>query len=197
MISIHQRAMAEAFELVTEANRTDIPGAPAALSKMLDLLGLGSLAEEEGPQIKWPRSFSASASEPAPQAISPGLIGSASSSSNSAGRSAILPMEPTWFVRMSAAEGQIIYGRRPVTEAGRGQRRVRRIWRTPQTTPAELERLCGSADHQGVVAELDPYPYADPRAPLRQPDALLLALDQVQDPRNLGAILPLGRGRWR
>ncbi len=97
-------------------------------------------------------------------------------------------MEPTWFVRMSAAEGQIIYGRRPVTEAGRGQRRVRRIWRTPQTTPAELERLCGSADHQGVVAELDPYPYADPRAPLRQPDALLLALDQVQDPRNLGAI---------
>ncbi len=44
-----QRAMAEAFELVTEANRTDIPGAPAALSKMLDLLGLGSLAEEEGP----------------------------------------------------------------------------------------------------------------------------------------------------
>ena len=30
-------------------------------------------------------------------------------------------------------------------------------------TRDELERLCGSPDHQGVVAEVDPYPYADPR----------------------------------
>ena len=42
------RAMAEVFELVAEANRTEIPGAAVALAKMLDLLGLGSLAEEEG-----------------------------------------------------------------------------------------------------------------------------------------------------
>jgi 23S rRNA (guanosine2251-2'-O)-methyltransferase len=86
------------------------------------------------------------------------------------------------------AEGQIIYGRRPVEEAERGKRRVRRVWRAPETTAEELERLCGSPDHQGVVAEVDPYPYADPNALLRREGALLVALDQVQDPRNLGAV---------
>ena len=86
------------------------------------------------------------------------------------------------------AEGQIIYGRRPVEEAERGRRRVRRVWRAPETSAEELERLCGSPDHQGVVAEVDPYPYADPNALLRREDAPILALDQVQDPRNLGAI---------
>ena len=83
---------------------------------------------------------------------------------------------------------QIIYGRRPVEEAERGRRAVRRVWRAPETSAEELERLGGSPDHQGVVAEVDPYPYADPVALLRQKDALLVALDQVQDPRNLGAV---------
>ena len=86
------------------------------------------------------------------------------------------------------AESQIIYGRRPVEEAGRGRRRVRRVWRAPETSPEELERLCGSPDHQGVAAEVDPYPYADPNALLRREGALIVALDQVQDPRNLGAV---------
>src|SRR5215207_5664906 len=81
-----------------------------------------------------------------------------------------------------------IYGRRPVAEAERGRRRVHRVWRAPKTPPIELERLCGSPDHQGVVAEVDPYPYADPRAPLRAEDALVVVLDQVQDPHNLGAV---------
>jgi 23S rRNA (guanosine2251-2'-O)-methyltransferase len=83
---------------------------------------------------------------------------------------------------------QIIYGRRPVEEAERGRRRVRRLWRAPATPGEELERLCGSPDHQGVVAEVDPYPYADPTALLRREGALLVALDEVQDPRNLGAV---------
>jgi 23S rRNA (guanosine2251-2'-O)-methyltransferase len=83
---------------------------------------------------------------------------------------------------------QVVYGRRPVEEAERGRRRVRRVWRAPETPAQELERLCGSPDHQGVVAEVDPYPYADPNALLRGEQALILALDQVQDPRNLGAI---------
>jgi 23S rRNA (guanosine2251-2'-O)-methyltransferase len=83
---------------------------------------------------------------------------------------------------------QIIYGRRPVAEAERGRRRVRRVWRAPQTPAVELERLCGSPDHQGVVAEVDPYPYGDPAGLLRGESPLLLALDQVQDPRNLGAV---------
>jgi 23S rRNA (guanosine2251-2'-O)-methyltransferase len=83
---------------------------------------------------------------------------------------------------------QFIYGRNPVAEAERGRRRVHRVWRAPDTSPEELERLCGSPDHQGVVAEVDPYPYGDPVAMLRRPGSLLVALDQVQDPRNLGAV---------
>jgi 23S rRNA (guanosine2251-2'-O)-methyltransferase len=62
------------------------------------------------------------------------------------------------------------------------------VWRTPETSADELERLCGSPDHQGVVAEVDPYPYADPAALLSGEDALIVALDQIQDPRNLGAV---------
>jgi 23S rRNA (guanosine2251-2'-O)-methyltransferase len=83
---------------------------------------------------------------------------------------------------------QLIYGRRPVAEAQRGRRAVRRLWQAPEAPAEELERLCGSPDHQGIVAEVDPYPYADPTALLRRDDALLVALDQVQDPRNLGAV---------
>jgi 23S rRNA (guanosine2251-2'-O)-methyltransferase len=83
---------------------------------------------------------------------------------------------------------QVIYGRRPVEEAERGRRSMRRVWRTPDASNDELERLCGSPDHQGVVAEVDPYPYADPAELLRREGVLLVALDQVQDPRNLGAV---------
>lgn len=83
---------------------------------------------------------------------------------------------------------EIIYGRQPVAEAERGKRRVRRVWRAPETDPLELERLCGSEDHQGVVAEVDPYPYGDAKGMLQRRDALIVALDQVQDPRNLGAV---------
>ncbi|HEU5254098.1 MAG TPA: 23S rRNA (guanosine(2251)-2'-O)-methyltransferase RlmB [Solirubrobacterales bacterium] len=83
---------------------------------------------------------------------------------------------------------QFIYGRNPVAEAERGRRRVHRVWRAPETAAEELERLCGSPDHQGVVAEVDPYPYGDPVGLLKREGALLVALDQVQDPRNLGAV---------
>jgi 23S rRNA (guanosine2251-2'-O)-methyltransferase len=85
-------------------------------------------------------------------------------------------------------DSERIYGRRPVAEAERGRRRVRRIWRAPETPAEELERLCGSPDHQGVVAEVDPYPYADPSSLLAPDDALVVVLDQVQDPHNLGAV---------
>jgi len=83
-----------------------------------------------------------------------------------------------------------IYGRRPVAEAERGRRGVHRIWRAPETPPEELERLCGSPDHQGVVAEVDPYPYADPGSLFEGDDGqgLVVALDQIQDPHNLGAV---------
>jgi len=81
-----------------------------------------------------------------------------------------------------------IYGRNPVREAERGRRRVHRIWTSEDTTGDELTRLAGSPDHQGIVAEVDPYPYADPGSLLAGEDAFVVALDEVQDPRNLGAI---------
>jgi 23S rRNA (guanosine2251-2'-O)-methyltransferase len=85
---------------------------------------------------------------------------------------------------------EFIYGRRPVTEAERGRRRVHRVWGAPETPAEELERLCGSPEHQGVVAEVDPYPYADPASLFEADDGqgLVVALDQVQDPHNLGAV---------
>ncbi len=96
----------------------------------------------------------------------------------------------------------ILYGRNPVLEAMRGRRAVRRLWATEAAAseelargPAlrrvraqELERLCGSADHQGVCAEVDPYPYADADDLLDAADALVVCLDEVQDPHNLGAV---------
>ena len=65
---------------------------------------------------------------------------------------------------------------------------MRRVWTTAELPAAELARLAGSPDHQGIVAEVDPYPYADPIGLLERPNGLLVALDQVQDPRNLGAL---------
>ncbi len=88
----------------------------------------------------------------------------------------------------SSPHSDVVYGRNPVREAQRGRRRVHRVWSSKETSAEELTRLAGSPDHQGVVAEVDPYPYADPTALLRSPDALVVALDQVQDPHNLGAI---------
>jgi len=89
---------------------------------------------------------------------------------------------------MTMGGPQIIYGRRPVAEAQRGRRRVLRAWTGADLELDELTRLAGSPDHQGAVAEVEPYPYADPAALLDSPEALVVALDQVQDPRNLGAV---------
>jgi 23S rRNA (guanosine2251-2'-O)-methyltransferase len=86
------------------------------------------------------------------------------------------------------AERERIYGRRPVAEAERGKRPPHLVWRAPDTPAEELERLAGSPDHQGVVAEVDPYPYADPERLLESDDALVVVLDQIQDPHNLGAV---------
>jgi 23S rRNA (guanosine2251-2'-O)-methyltransferase len=89
---------------------------------------------------------------------------------------------------VTTEDPQIIYGRRPVAEAQRGRRHVRRVWTGDDTDAGELTRLAGSADHQGFVAEVDPYPYADAAVLLERPEALIVALDQVQDPQNLGAV---------
>lgn len=97
----------------------------------------------------------------------------------------------------------IVYGRNAVREALRGPRPVRRVWATERVArepwlggvevdrvdgPAELETLCGSEAHQGVCAQAAAYRYADADDLLARADPLLLALDEVQDPQNLGAI---------
>lgn len=82
----------------------------------------------------------------------------------------------------------LIYGRRPVEEAERGSRRIHRAWRTPEFSPEFLTDLAGSPDHQGVVAAVDPYPYVSGEELLARPDSLIVVLDQVQDPHNLGAV---------
>ncbi|HEY5318544.1 MAG TPA: 23S rRNA (guanosine(2251)-2'-O)-methyltransferase RlmB, partial [Solirubrobacteraceae bacterium] len=52
----------------------------------------------------------------------------------------------------------------------------------------EIEARCGSSAHQGVCAEVSEYRYASAEGMLAVPDPFLIALDQVQDPQNLGAI---------
>jgi 23S rRNA (guanosine2251-2'-O)-methyltransferase len=66
----------------------------------------------------------------------------------------------------------------PLLEVGRG----------------ELDRMTDGAVHQGVAIQVPPYAYADPddlldAAATAGAPALVVALDGVTDPRNLGAVL--------
>lgn len=49
-----------------------------------------------------------------------------------------------------------------------------------------LDELAGSRDHQGVAALVEPYPYVEPEELFG--DGVIVALDEVADPRNLGAV---------
>jgi 23S rRNA (guanosine2251-2'-O)-methyltransferase len=98
----------------------------------------------------------------------------------------------------------IVYGRKPVYEALRGRRAtaVGDLWATagaareqwlkrvqPRIVAGEeIERRCGSSAHQGVCAEAGPYPYVSSDRLLAGREPLIVALDQVQDPQNLGSI---------
>ncbi len=98
----------------------------------------------------------------------------------------------------------ILYGRNPVREALRGRRArsVSQVWASPgaarepwlagvrvsTVTAEEIERRCGSSAHQGLCAEAGHYPYTRAEELLRVESPLLVALDQVQDPQNLGSI---------
>jgi 23S rRNA (guanosine2251-2'-O)-methyltransferase len=96
----------------------------------------------------------------------------------------------------------IVYGRNAVREALRGRRRVQRVFASERAArevwlggvetviaePWEIDERCGSPDHQGLCAEVGPYPYVDADTLLEPDDALVLALDEVQDPQNLGAV---------
>jgi 23S rRNA (guanosine2251-2'-O)-methyltransferase len=105
-----------------------------------------------------------------------------------------------------------VYGRRPVHEALRGPREVLELWATERAVKSEawlrelerprvqikLERdiseAAGTRDHQGVLAWCEPYRYADAYELAGAPRPLLACLDQVSDPRNLGAVCRSAEG---
>ena len=55
-------------------------------------------------------------------------------------------------------------------------------------SPEEVAAHAGSPDHQGICAAVEPYPYVSAAELLASDAPLLVALDEVQDPQNLGAI---------
>jgi 23S rRNA (guanosine2251-2'-O)-methyltransferase len=58
----------------------------------------------------------------------------------------------------------------------------------------ELTEAAQTRDHQGVVAWVEPYRYADPYELAATERPLLVALDQVTDPHNLGAVIRTAEG---
>jgi 23S rRNA (guanosine2251-2'-O)-methyltransferase len=105
-----------------------------------------------------------------------------------------------------------VYGRRAVREAVRGPRDVLELWVTERALRAEawlrelrgprvqvkpervLTSAAGTADHQGVLAFCEPYRYADGYELARAERPLLVCLDRVTDPRNLGAVCRSAEG---
>jgi 23S rRNA (guanosine2251-2'-O)-methyltransferase len=105
----------------------------------------------------------------------------------------------------------LVYGRRPVREALRGPREVLELWATERALRAEpwlresglrvqrkpereLNAEAGTTDHQGVLARVEPYRYADAFELAAGPAPLLACLDSVTDPRNLGAVIRSAEG---
>lgn len=99
----------------------------------------------------------------------------------------------------------LVYGRNAARELYRGPRQVLETWVTERAAlqipwlesgprpHVKAERLlseaAGTRDHQGVVAWCEPFRYADAYELARVDAPLLVCLDQVTDPRNLGAVV--------
>jgi 23S rRNA (guanosine2251-2'-O)-methyltransferase len=107
---------------------------------------------------------------------------------------------------------ELVYGRRAVREALRGRREVLELWATDRSVASgewlreqrsprvqlkqerELSEAAGTRDHQGVLAFCEPYGYVDAYELAAQERPLLAVLDQVTDPRNLGAVVRSAEG---
>lgn len=113
--------------------------------------------------------------------------------------------------RAGAEAPEIVTGRNPVVEALRGgvpattlyvmsdnsDDRVREAVqiagdrRIPliEIGKPELDRLTDGSVHQGIALQVRPYRYAHPDDLLRGTTPLIVAVDGITDPRNLGAIV--------
>jgi 23S rRNA (guanosine2251-2'-O)-methyltransferase len=107
---------------------------------------------------------------------------------------------------------ELVYGRRPVREVLRGRRQVVELHASRRAVDAEawlreiqtprvrveqerdLTALAGTSDHQGVVALCEPYRYGDAHELAQAEKPLIACLDQVTDPRNLGAVCRSAEG---
>jgi 23S rRNA (guanosine2251-2'-O)-methyltransferase len=105
---------------------------------------------------------------------------------------------------------ELVYGRNAVREALRGRRQVLELWASERAASSlewlddgprlqvhkerELTAAAGSSDHQGLVAWCEPFPYADAWELAAVERPLLCCLDQVTDPRNLGAVVRSAAG---
>jgi 23S rRNA (guanosine2251-2'-O)-methyltransferase len=107
---------------------------------------------------------------------------------------------------------ETIYGIRPVVEAlGSGRRKVFQVIdavgneevaeaasargvEVKRASRQQVEELARGGVHQGVVARVEPYPYSGLAEILSSPEPLVLVLDGLTDPRNLGAVLRAADG---
>ena len=107
---------------------------------------------------------------------------------------------------------ETVYGIRPVVEAlGSGRRKVFEVIdavgneevakaagargvAVKRASRQRVEELARGGIHQGVVARVEPYPYSGLEEILSSHEPLVLVLDGVTDPRNLGAVLRAADG---
>ncbi|WP_208827253.1 23S rRNA (guanosine(2251)-2'-O)-methyltransferase RlmB [Bradyrhizobium neotropicale] len=115
---------------------------------------------------------------------------------------------PVWRSRDSDADGPVIlYGWHTVSLAlANPERRIRKLFVTENAAkrladeridtrvPPEIvrpstidQRLGPDAVHQGLLVEADPLP--SPDIDTLEPEGIVLVLDQITDPHNVGAVL--------
>lgn len=107
---------------------------------------------------------------------------------------------------------EVIYGVRPVIEALHSDRRevfevldavgensvaseaaVKRV-PVKRVSRQRIEELARGGAHQGVAARAGPYPYSSLKEILATTEPLVIVLDSVMDPHNLGAVLRAADG---